>query len=74
MARTRFIMSSDLHLRKVFRNFGDDFTNFVIRKGQLGVKAIGFHTSTWIEACRIAKPLHNFMTLKTQIRINAGEN
>jgi hypothetical protein len=72
VGRTRFPISSDLTLRNVLRNFGDDFTKFYIQKEHLGVRSVGFFTSTWEAVCKYAAPLYTQMDLVSQIRFNSG--
>jgi hypothetical protein len=64
--------SSDLMLRSVLRNFGDDFTQLYISRENLGVKSIGFTTSTWEAFRRFSAPLRPLLNMKSQIRFSSG--
>ena len=70
---TRFPISSDLSLRGIIRNFGDDFTSLVISRNNLGVKAVGFNNGTWDGVCQFAVGLKPLMRLKSREQYNAGK-
>ena len=72
MSQHRFPFSTDLSLRYVIRNFGDDFVQFYIYKEKLGVKDIVYLTSTWDGVRQFAMKLRPFLHLKAQIRLNSG--
>ena len=69
---TRFAMSSDITLRAILRNFGDDFTQFYLTEQLFGVKSLGFTTSTWDGICRYSQQLRSLMRPRTEVQFKSG--
>jgi hypothetical protein len=68
----KFNFSSDLVLRAILRNFGDDFTQLFLHDQNFGAKSIGFITCTWEGVCRYAVSIRHLLRFRSEIRFNSG--